>query len=252
LFIMSQDSRSPENRLLAVDVGNSLVHLGVYEEERLVAERNVPTGEVTLRKAKNLLPKADAFVISSVVPSVTLILQRISLELGTRALVVDHTIDLGIELDVEEPSQVGADRLCNAVAAHCAYGSPAIVIDFGTAITFDVLQTGGVYAGGVIIPGALLQAEVLARKTAKLPLVDVRKPADVLGKNTVEAIRAGVFYGSIGGVRFVCERLRKELDRARPILTGGGLELFGEELGIKGIHDPHLTLRGLRLIYERN
>ena len=201
---------------------------------------------------KSLLPKANALVIGSVVPSVTSILQGTSAELGRRALVVDHTVNLGIQLDVEEPSQVGADRLCNAVAAHCVYGSPSIVIDFGTAITFDVLQNGGVYAGGVIIPGALLQAEVLARKTAKLPLVDVRKPADVLGKNTVEAIRAGVFYGSIGGVRLVCERLRKELDQARPILTGGGLELFREELDIEGVHDPHLTLRGLRLIYERN
>jgi type III pantothenate kinase len=235
-----------------VDVGNSLVHLGVYEGERLVTEKNIPTGEVTPGNVKNLIPKADALAISSVVPSVTPIFQAISAELETRVLVVDHTLDLGIQLDVEEPSQVGADRLCNAVAAHRVYGSPAIVIDFGTAITFDVLQTGGVYAGGVIIPGALLQAEVLARKTAKLPLVDVQKPAYLLGKNTVEAIRAGVFYGSIGGVKFVCERLRNELGHPQPVLTGGGLELFEKELGIEGFHDPHLTLRGLKLIYERN
>jgi len=249
---MSQGSSALDKRLLAADVGNSVVHLGVFEDGELITETKVPTGEVTPQIVKDHLLNAGAIAVSSVVPSITPVFLRLANELGVSSLAVDHTLDLGVELDLEDPSQVGADRLCNVVAAHLIYGPPAIVIDFGTATTFDLLRVGGIYVGGLILPGALLQAAVLSHATAQLPLIDVRIPAHLFGRNTVEAIRAGVFYGSIGGVKFICEKLRNELGEFRLVLTGGGLAFFKKELGIEGSCDPHLTLKGLRLIYERN
>ncbi len=250
---MLQDLHSRRATLLAVDIGNTVVHLGVFEGEKLRMAKRISTARlVTEKEMGDWTREIQAIAVSSVVPPLTPFFEELAVRLGMRLLVVKHNLDLGIELGVEEPSQVGADRICNAVAAHFKYGTPAIVIDFGTAITFDVLEEGGVYLGGDIIPGAVLSVEALARRTAKLPLVDVRRPKNPVGKNTEEAIRAGIFYSTIGGVRFVYEKVCEELKDARLILTGGGLEVFKSDLDIGGTYDPYLTLEGLRLIYERN
>jgi type III pantothenate kinase len=239
--------------LLTVDIGNTMVNLGVFENERLRSVKRIGTDQVLVEKGiGELSEQIEAVAISSVVPALTPLFERLAVERDIRSLVVDHRLDLGIKLDVEVPSEVGADRICNAVAAYFTYGSPAIVIDFGTAITFDVLDRGGVYRGGSILPGALLGAQVLARMTAMLPSIDLQKPENLIGKNTEEAMQAGIFYGIIGGVTFIYERIREDLDDAELIVTGGGLELFEEDLDIGGVHNPHLTLEGLRMIYERN
>jgi len=250
---MLHGSHVRKHTLLAVDIGNTIVNLGVFDNERLRRVKRIVTEEMVAEKdIGDFREQIQAVAISSVVPALTPLFERLAIEHNMKLLVVDHHLDLGIKLGVEEPSQVGADRICNAVAAHYMYGSPAIVIDFGTAITFDVLGVGGVYMGGNILPGALLGARALARMTAKLPLIDLRKPENLIGKNTEEAMRAGIFYGVIGGVTFIYERIREELGDAQLILTGGGLELFQEDLDIGGVYNPHLTLEGLRMIYERN
>lgn len=251
---MLQDSLSHRTTLLVVDIGNTIVHLGIFEGENLKTVKKVGTDQMKTEEKMivDLTREIQAVAISSVVPSFTPFFKNLATKLGIRSLTVDHNLDLGIELRVEKPPQVGADRICNAVAAHLKYGSPAIVIDFGTAITFDVVDKGGVYLGGDIIPGASLEAEVLYRRTAKLPLVEIQRPASLIGNNTEEAIKAGVFYGIIGGVRMIYDKIYEELDDPRLILTGGGLEPFKEDLDIGGLYDPYLSLKGLRLIYERN
>lgn len=250
---MLHASHAHRTTLLTVDIGNTVVDLAVFESGKLTTVRRVATEEILAQEEiGDLTKRTQAIAISSVVPSLTPFFEGLAVKRGIRSLVVDHRLDLGIELAVEEPSQVGADRICNAVAAHFGYGSPAIVIDFGTAITFDVLDKGGVYIGGDIMPGASLEAEVLARMTAKLPSIDLRRPESLIGKSTEEAMRAGVFYSIIGGVSLIYDKICEELEDAKLILTGGGLELFKEDLDIDGVYDPYLTLEGLKLIYERN
>lgn len=250
---MLQDSHPHKLRLLTVDVGNTVVHLGMFEDDKLEVVRRIATGKTIAEEGiVDLAKEVRAIAISSVVPSLTPFFEKLATELGVRSLLITHNLDLGVELRVEKPSKVGADRICNAVAAHLKYGSPAVVIDFGTAITFDVIERGGVYIGGLILPGAAIDVETLAQKTALLPLVELQKPKSVIGRDTEEAIRSGVFYSIIGGVELIYEKILEVLGDAKLIFTGGGVEFFLEDLDIEGVHDPHLTLEGLRLIYERN
>lgn len=250
---MLQDLHSRRTTLLTVDIGNTIVHIGVFEAEDLKATKRIATERVVAEEGiSDLTRDVRAMAISSVVPSVTPLFEDLAVKLGIESFIVDHKLDLGIELGVDEPSQVGADRICNAVAAHVKYGSPAIVIDFGTAITFDVLDTGGIYVGGAIIPGVSLCTEVLARRTAQLPLIEFRRPESPIGTTTEEAIRAGVFYGTTGGVKTVYEKICEHMEDVELILTGGSFDAFKGELDIGGSYDPNLTLVGLRLIYERN
>ena len=254
--------------LLAIDAGNTNTVFAVYdgEEQRGIwraatdARRTADEHFVwlaQLMQVEGVSPKAvDAAIISTVVPASLFNLTRLCQRyFDTDAIVVgDPGVDLGIEVKLDNPGEVGADRLVNAVAAKSAYGGPLILIDFGTATTFDVIDAAGDYVGGIIAPGANLSMEALHMAAAKLPLVAVRQPQQVVGGNTVQAMQSGIFYGYVSLIEGLVERIRKEREEPnlRAIATGGLAPLFyGATDAIHAV-DRDLTLRGLLEIYERN
>jgi type III pantothenate kinase len=168
-------------------------------------------------------------------------------------LVVDPGIKTGMPILYDNPREVGADRIVNAVAAYETYGGPAIVVDLGTATTFDAVSAKGEYLGGVIAPGIGISAEVLHERAAKLPRVDIARPRVVIGKNTVGSMQAGLFYGYLGLVDGIVRRMVKEMEREPAVVGTGGLAhlILAESETVQRI-DPLLSLRGLQILYERN
>lgn len=241
--------------LLALDVGNTNVTAGLYAGRRLLSqwrhETRAAAGELATA-ARRHKARVDAVVIGSVVPQVDAKLRAaVRRSFGVEPVFVTPRSALGLKLRVKTPSQVGADRILNALAARELFGAPAVVIDFGTATTFDVLSRAGDYLGGAILPGPKLAAVILHEKTAKLPLVPVAKPKRVIGRDTVECIQAGLYFGYLGMIEKVLTLTLRELDaRATVIATGGLARLFLPDL--RGVeHAPDLTLDGLRIAYER-
>ena len=165
---------------------------------------------------------------------------------------VEPGIKTGMPLRVEAPQELGADRLCDAVAAHEAYGGPCLVLDFGTALTWEVVSARGEYLGGIIAPGPGVTAEALFSKTAKLPMVAMAPPPRVIGKGTVDSIQAGIFYGYLGLVEGVTRRVLDELGEAPVIATGGFARVIAEHCSLIGHVEPELTLRGLHILWGRN
>ena len=196
----------------------------------------------------------DAGIISSVVPPAVFGLQRFfKRHCGGAALVVGVGIKTGMPILYENPREVGADRIVNAVAAHAKLGGPCIVVDFGTATTFDVVTARGEYAGGVIVPGIAISAEALFEKAARLWRVEIRRPDRVVGKTTAGSIQSGLYFGYLSLVDGMIDRIAAEMGgRPRVIATGGLAELFGGGSERIDEVDPLLTLQGLRLIDERN
>jgi type III pantothenate kinase len=257
--------KPPAARLLAVDVGNTNTVLGLYEGDalrrhwRLTTRRDATSDEIAL-SVRGLLG-ADGpedghpdVIVASVVPSLRFPLRQAFRQMfGAEPLFVEPGVKTGMPILYENPQEVGADRIVNAVAAHARLGGPCIVVDFGTATTFDVVTAKGEYSGGVIVPGISISAEALFEKAARLWRVEIRRPERVIGKTTAASIQSGLYFGYLSLVDGVIERIEKELGaRPRVIATGGLAELFGG--GSQRIEeiDPLLTLTGLRLIYERN
>lgn len=252
--------------LVLVDVGNTNTVFGVYQGDELVESFRFSTD--TERTADEygalLLPlfalrgidpvTAEAVVISSVVPPLHLTLDRLARRyFGKKPLFIEPGVRTGMPIRYDNPAEVGADRIVNAVAAREKYGSPVIVVDFGTATTFDVVNAAGEYVGGIITPGIGISAEALFAHASRLYRVDVRKPSELVGKNTASAMQAGIYYGYIGLVDGILERLLAEIPGVKGIVaTGGQAPLIAS--GSKYIRevDPDLTLTGLKLIYERN
>ena len=235
--------------LLAVDIGNTKIDCGMFKGEKLVKRWSVPTDSKLKRKdfQRNGI---DAAVIGSVVPKAT---KAVKDKINVPCLVVSSKIDLGIKLKYKNKKQIGADRLANAVAAYSLYGVPSLVVDFGTAITIDIVSAKGEYLGGVIMPGADMIREVLSKNTALLPLVKLKKLKRVGIGSTEEAICSGIYFGLVDMVRGILGRLRKELRFSKKtviISTGGYAKLM--EKDINCVVDQALTLNGLRLIYEKN
>lgn len=245
--------------LLTLDAGNTNVTVGVFEGARLVASRRVETAEVArgaLRACLRRLPfRVDAAVLGSVAPSVD---RRAAADVmavfGVRLLQVGPRSPLGIKLKVERPGQVGADRVLNALAASRLSRGASVVVDFGTATTFDCVSAGGDYLGGAILPGPHLAAKALRLYTEKLPLVAVARPRRAIGRTTVECIQAGVYFGYLGMIEKLLALTLAELRRAghgpriRVIGTGGLAGLFAAELPRMKV-EPDLTLHGLRLAH---
>jgi type III pantothenate kinase len=252
--------------LLAIDIGNTTIALGVFEGKTLVkewrarSEREKTADEygillLDLLRLSGLEPSAvDGVVVSSVVPPLTPAFQELSQRLfGRKALVVGPGLKTGMPLLYENPGEVGADRVVASIAAYEKYGGPCIVVDFGTATTFDAVTAKGEYLGGAIAPGIGISAEALYLRTAKLPRIEVVKPKRAIGKTTVASMQSGIYFGYVGLVNHLIEEISGELGgRAAIVVTGG----FGGALGpeIRGDHhfEPHLVLEGLRIIYERN
>jgi type III pantothenate kinase len=252
--------------LLAIDVGNTNLTLGIYEGDslgprwRLATDHERMPDEYGLQFV-GLLSHAGFQVgditgicLASVVPPLTSkILQACSLYLNQEPLVVDAGVKTGVRVRYEDPKAVGADRIADAAAVQQLYGGPACVVDFGTATTFDAISREGDYLGGAISPGIGIAAEALFIRAAKLPRVDLGRPPNAIGSNTVHAIQSGLLFGYVALVEGMVERFRKELGRdMRVIATGGLAEILASETDIIEVVAPWLTLDGLRIIWGLN
>lgn len=251
--------------LLVIDVGNSNTSLGVYNGTDLVSHWRLTTNRArTVDEygvhARNLFELAeldfkaiDAIAISSVVPPLNYTLKAMSeTYFHLTPLFVDHTIDTGLPILYEPAGDVGADRIVDAVAAIDKYGSPCIVVDFGTATTFNAINHKGEYLGGVITPGIMISSDALFERTAKLPRVDIKRPQTVIGASTVTAMQSGLYHGYVGLVDGVLRKMIQELGGApRVIATGGLAPLIATGSEYIELVDDTLTLEGLRLIHER-
>jgi len=252
--------------LLALDVGNTNTVIGVFEGQTLLRHWRLSTRREGTRDEYAMLIKGlfdfagldfqrvSAVIISSVVPPLQGPLEEMVRQyFGVEPMVVGPGIKTGMPILYESPRDVGADRIVNAVAAFEAYGGPCIVVDFGTATTFDAISARGEYIGGAICPGIGISAEALFQHAAKLPRVDVTQPKAIIGRNTVGSMQAGLFYGYLSLVEGVVARMRAELGgRATVIATGGLAQLLLAESAAVDHVDPLLTLTGLRILFERN
>ncbi len=253
--------------LLAIDVGNTNTVFAVFDGETLRSEwrasthagRTAEEYAVWLRQLMGLealgFDDIDAAILATVVPQalrpVCGLCERF---LGCDALVIGaEGVDLGIEVHVDNPAEVGADRLVNAVGAHIRFEGALIVLDFGTATTFDVVDETGDYQGGIIAPGVNLSLEALDRAAAQLPRVDVARPARVIGKATIPAMQSGIYWGYSGLIEGIVARIKSEFGAPMTTIATGGLApLFAEGTPVIEAVDPDITIRGLQEIYRRN
>jgi len=250
--------------LMVLDVGNTNTVLGIYSDDellnhwRLTTERERTADEygILIRTLFNLGEMSDGtltgIVISSVVPPARPALEEMAVRyFGIQPLFVEPTLKLGMPVLYKPPEDVGADRIVNAVAAYAQFGGPAIVVDFGTATTFDAISALGEYLGGVIAPGIGISAEALFLRAARLPRVEIRPPAKVVGDSTVASIQSGLYWGYAGLVDGVLKRMKSELENPYVVSTGGLAELISPACAEIDSVEKNLTLEGMRLIYER-
>jgi type III pantothenate kinase len=245
--------------ILLLDIGNTNTHVGLANGDAIGRTRDIPTvrvcsadGLAAVRDFVRRHPIVGA-VLASVVPAATVHAQAIVTELiGRPALELNPTTLRGVDLDYPRPQTIGQDRLANAIAVHRHFGAPSVVVDFGTAVTFDVVSREGAYVGGIIAPGLACMTDYLHEKTALLPRIRVQEPRAVIGRNTKEAMLVGAVYGYRGLVRELIRELRAEM-RARklPVVATGGYAAFMAE-GLPEITAvrPNLTLEGLRILWE--
>jgi len=258
--------------LLAFDVGNTNIFLGIFKDGKLLANWRLQTENNKSADEYGMiinqlfshggfeLRDINDIIISTVVPSVLFTLQHMFLKyFNLKAIVVEYGIETGLKIKYDDPKQVGADRIVNAVAAFEKYGGPLIVVDFGTATTFCAISENAEYLGGTIAPGLKITLDALVEKTAQLPKVELGEPGRVICKNTVQSMQSGLVYGHMGVVSYILKKMKKELEEVtlsgnpvKVIATGGIATLM--ESGAEGIDhiDKLLTLEGLEKIYEKN
>jgi len=253
--------------ILVVDVGNTHIVFGVFKGKDLLASWRLSTNKERTADELGMLllsslayeelsaKKVEAVVIASVVPSIMYTLEHsINKYFKIEPMVIGPGTKTGINIRCQNPKEVGADRIVNAVAGFEMYGGPLIIVDMGTATTFCAISAKGEYLGGAICPGIKISAEALYQNTAKLPRIELIKPESVIGKNTVSSMQSGIFYGYVGQIDYLVRRIKHEMqeETAKVIATGGLARLISEEC--KSINEVNstLTLEGLRIVYERN
>ena len=252
--------------LLAIDVGNTNIALGVFEGEKMRATWNIATDIhktsdeyavllLSLLSRQNITSSdIDAAVICSVLPTLEPVFEELSkCYFGISPLVVGPGVKTGVRICTDNPRETGADRVANTAAAHRLYGGPAIVIDFGTATTLDAVSEEGDYLGGAIAPGIGIASEALFERASKLPRIELVAPPHAIGTDTVTAMQSGLIFGYVGLIESLVHRIQQELGgKARVIATGGLADIIAKETKIVDAVNPHLTLEGLRLIYDMN
>jgi type III pantothenate kinase len=255
--------------LLVIDVGNTNVVFGVYKEKELLYDWRIATEKDRTSDEYGLLfeqifryhgldPKeVNDVIISSVVPPLMHTLPAMSMKyFGIDPIVVGPGVKTGINIKYDNPKEVGADRIVNAVAAYEKYGGPLIIVDFGTAITFCAVAQNGDYLGGAITPGIKISSEALFMRTSKLPKVEIARPEKIIAKNTVNSIQSGLVYGYIGMVDYIISKMIEEMEedegKVNVVATGGFSNLIASESKYINRIDKLLTLDGLRIIFERN
>lgn len=252
--------------LLAIDVGNTHVVLGLFEGSELAASFRLQSDSsrtvdeyaidiLTLLQAAGFTPKEiSQIVLCCVVPTLTRVFTKLAVKYcDLQPLVVGPGVRTGMQVHYDDPRSVGADRIVNALAAKTLYGAPTIIVDFGTATTFDIVGAGGAYEGGLISPGLLISANALFEKAAKLSSIELRRPSALVGKNTGDSMLAGIVYGYVGLVDGILARLLEELSEEVTVVATGGLaSMIAEESRYIEEVIPDLTLTGLRLIGDLN
>ncbi len=252
--------------LLTVDVGNTNINIGVFDGSKLKATWRVATGVHRMpdeyaslllnlfdRQGIDASQITDA-ILCSVVPTLVGVFEEVCRRyLKVLPLVVESGVKTGVRICLDNPREVGADRVVNAVAAHQLYGGSVIVIDLGTATTFDAVSEDGDYLGGAIAPGIAIATEALFTRTAALPRVELTHPKRAVGRNTVAAMQSGIVFGYAGLIEGIVARIQQEMGgKAKVVATGGYAELLARETQVIEVVNPDLTLVGLRLIYEMN
>lgn len=253
--------------ILVMDVGNTNITLGVYKDDKLLIHWRMGTDRektsdeygmffVSLFRNEELdVKEVEGVLISSVVPPIMYSIEHaIRKYFKVEPTVIGPGVKTGINIKYENPREVGADRIVNAVAAYEKYGGPLIIVDFGTATTFCAISSKAEYLGGVICPGIKISAEALFQRAAKLPRIELAKPETVIGRNTVVSMQSGIVYGYVGQVDFIVKRIKKEMkeEGIKVIATGGLARLIASESETIEKIDGLLTLEGLRIIYNKN
>jgi type III pantothenate kinase len=252
--------------LLAIDIGNTNITLGLYQTDHLGPRWRLATDHERMPDEFGIqfvgllhhsgvrVDEIDGICLASVVPPITgKIIEACRVYLHQEPLVVDAGVKTGVRVRYDDPKAVGADRIVDAAAVQKLYGGPACVVDFGTATTFDAIAANGDYLGGAIAPGIGIAAEALFLRTAKLPRVDLQRPPNVIGKNTVHAMQSGLVFGYVALVEGMVKRFRAELgDKMKVIATGGLAEVIARETPVLEIIAPWLTLDGLNIIWKLN
>ncbi|HYM63031.1 MAG TPA: type III pantothenate kinase [Thermoanaerobaculia bacterium] len=249
--------------LLVVDVGNTNIVLGMYHEEELVSSWRLATARDRTSDEYGILARQfigehletlEGAIVASVVPPLNSVIRAmIEKYFDIEPLFVEPGVKTGIAVHVDNPNEVGADRIVNAVAAHHLYGGPAVIVDFGTATTFDLVSADACYLGGVIAPGLTISAEALFARAARLPRVDIRRPPTVIGTNTIVNMQAGIYFGYLGLVDGILARMKREVPDVKKVIATGGLaSLLAEDSEHIDEVDTDLTLKGLKITYDRN
>lgn len=253
--------------ILVVDVGNTNITYGVYQKDKLLntfrmMSKMLRTSDeygisiCELLRANDVDKKdIDGCIIASVVPNVMhSLVGGITRYLKVNPLIVGTGIKTGIKIVTENPKEIGPDRIVDAVAAYEKYGGPVLVLDFGTATTYDLIREDGGFCAGITAPGIRISAKALWEDTARLPEVEIKKPASILAQETISSMQAGLVYGQIGQTEYIVNQVKKEsgFDNMKVVATGGLGRIISDETNTIDIYDPSLTLDGLRIIYEKN